>query len=171
MPGDAERREAGQRLADVGLGFCQSAPDAVVSGYHPVRGEIDCLPLLAALASQGRTLALPIAREDGLLDFMTWSPGAELRPGRFNIPCPVGGALVEPGVLLIPLLAFDKRGFRLGYGGGCYDRTLTVLRAQGAVAAVGLAYDFQEALALPSEPHDQRLDWVVTPAGPRRLGV
>jgi 5-formyltetrahydrofolate cyclo-ligase len=165
-----ERRALAGRIAGTGLGFAAPAPDAVIAGYYPIRDEIDCLPLMDVLAAQGRVLALPFARDDGLLDFIAWRPGEALRPGPFNIPYPADGAVVLPVVLLVPLLAFDARGHRLGYGGGNYDRTLERLRARQEVTAIGLAYDFQEAERLPCESHDQLLDWVLTPAGPRRLG-
>jgi 5-formyltetrahydrofolate cyclo-ligase len=168
--GEAERRNAAAQIAGLGIAFASPEPGAVVSAYYPVRGELDCLPLLAALDAQGFTLALPIVRDDALLDFMTWRPGQPLRPGRHGILCPVDGVLADPSVLLTPLLAFDSRGFRLGYGAGNYDRTLSALRARGRATAIGLAFDFQETAALPADAYDQRLDWVLTPSGPRRFG-
>lgn len=172
---DARRREAALLLAGAGAGFivdlaADQVKDAIVSAYYPVRGEIDCLPLLAALTGRGQRLALPVVRDDAFLDFRLWRPGGPLTPGRFGIPCPADGPVVEPDVLLVPLLAFDGRGHRLGYGAGHYDRVLAALRARRPVAAIGLAYDFQEIAAVPAQDHDQRLDWALTPSGPRRLG-
>jgi 5-formyltetrahydrofolate cyclo-ligase len=170
LAGEAERREAAARIASFGIAFAAPEPGAVISAYYPVRGEIDCLPLLTALDAQGFTLALPLVRDDALLDFMTWRPGQTLRAGRHDIPCPVDGVIVEPSVLLTPLLAFDAHGFRLGYGAGNYDRALAALRSCGRATAIGLAFDFQETASVPADVYDQRLDWVLTPSGPRRFG-
>ena len=96
------------------------------------------------------------------LRFARWEPGAELRDGPFGARIPVREEPVEPEILIVPLVAFDLRGNRLGYGGGFYDRTLARLRARRATLAIGFAYDAQEAEDLPLEPTDERLDMVVT---------
>lgn len=137
---------------------------AVVAGYWPMRGEIDVLPLLGALSQRGQVTALPavIGRKDPLV-FRRWAPGEPLEEGLYGTRHPaVSAAVVRPVCLLVPLLAFDRKGIRLGYGGGFYDRTLAALRAVGPVVAVGVAYAGQEVESLPAEPHDERLDWVVT---------
>lgn len=142
-------------------------PDGPVSGYWPLADEIDVRPALAALAAAGRTCALPVVRGRGLpLAFRRWSPGDPLVPrGPFGIAEPGDAAPeVEPRVLLVPLLAFDRRGGRLGYGSGFYDRTLARLRAAGPTLAVGVALSVQEVGAVPCGPHDQRLDRIVTEA-------
>ena len=90
-----------------------------------------------------------------------------MMPGEFGAAIPAEGAWIEPEVLIVPLLAFDARGYRLGYGGGFYDRTLEGLRARGPVLAVGFAFDAQEVAEVPTEPTDQRLDAVVTESGVR----
>jgi 5-formyltetrahydrofolate cyclo-ligase len=86
--------------------------------------------------------------------------------GPFGIPQPTSGDIVAPTVLLVPLLAYDRRCYRLGYGGGNYDRTLTALRANGVTIAVGLAFDSQEVDEVPVCPYDEQLDWILTPSGP-----
>lgn len=137
---------------------------AVVAGYWPMRGEIDVLPLLGALSQRGQVTALPavIGRKEPLV-FRRWAPGEPLEEGLYGTRHPaVSAAVVRPVCLLVPLLAFDRKGIRLGYGGGFYDRTLAALRAVGPVVAVGVAYAGQEVESLPAEPHDERLDWVVT---------
>jgi 5-formyltetrahydrofolate cyclo-ligase len=147
------------RLTEL-LGHHQGA----IAGYVPIGSEIDPRPALSALAAAGARLVLPVAaaRGDRLL-FRNWSPGDPLVPGPFGTLNPVPGApMTDPDVLLIPLLAFDATGHRLGYGAGYYDRTLAVLRSAGTILAIGLAYDAQEVPPLPSESHDQRLDMVVT---------
>lgn len=140
------------------------APDAVIAGYWPTQGEIDPRPLMQALAARGHGLALPVvAAKAAPLVFRRWD-GATLPPaGRFGIPAPDAAAPETcPDVILVPLLAFDARGHRLGYGGGYYDRTLAGWRASGAGLAVGLAYAAQQVDDLPIEPTDQPLDAVAT---------
>ena len=141
-----------------------------VTGYLPVRGEIDSLPLLNALHQKRFTIALPAvvnadARE---MEFRLWTPGTPLIDGAFDIPVPPAenGILKEPGILLVPLLAFDHKGSRLGYGGGYYDRALKKIRAKNPrVLVLGLAFNEQEIDAVPREPHDQLLNMVLTPDG------
>jgi 5-formyltetrahydrofolate cyclo-ligase len=137
---------------------------AIVSFYWPMRSEIDPSPLAEALADRGHVLALPVVVDRAAaLIFRRWRPGDELRAGGFGTQVPHEAAgIVRPDTLLVPLLAFDRRGFRLGYGGGFYDRTLAALRAAGGAVAIGLAYAEQEIDAVPVGPSDARLDAVVT---------
>lgn len=141
---------------------CRSG--AVVSAYWPRAGEIDCRPLMHDLAGRGCRVCLPIVvAKSQPLQFRAWGGTAdELVPGPFGV-CepPATAALVTPQVLLVPLLAFDGRGIRLGYGGGYYDRTLAGLRA----TAIGLAFAAQRVAELPRGPYDQALDWIVTDTG------
>jgi 5-formyltetrahydrofolate cyclo-ligase len=137
----------------------------VLAAYLAVRGEIDCMPLVARLAGGGWRIALPVVTADGVpLAFHAWTPGDPTTPGRFGIPQPAAASPVTPSVLLVPLLAFDRRCHRLGYGGGHYDRTLAALRAKGPVTAIGLAFDAQEVPDIPAGPYDQPLDCVLTPS-------
>ena len=159
-----ERMRAAENVARIGLGFLDRSP-GVVAAYYPVRSEFDCMPLLRRVAAEGWALALPVIAGSAPLQFRQWTFGAPLEPGPFGIPEPVAGAFAVPDVLLVPLLAFDRRGYRLGYGGGHYDRTLAGLRAQGEIAAIGLAFDAQEVAQVPLCPYDERLDWILTPSG------
>ena len=135
----------------------------VLSGYMPMRSEIDPLP---AMAAHEGPVCVPVIAGRGLpLRFREWSPDAALEEGPFGARIPVAGAWMEPHVLIVPLLAFDRRGFRLGYGGGFYDRTLARLRARGSRLALGFAYAAQEVAAVPIEETDQPLDLIVTEAG------
>ncbi len=146
------------------------APHAgrVLSGYMPMRGEIDPLP---AMAAHRGPVCVPVIAGRGLpLDFREWRPGAAMVEGRFRALVPAAGAWLVPEVLIVPLLAFDRRGYRLGYGGGFYDRTLERLRARGAIVAIGFAWAAQEVAEVPAEAVDQRLDLVVTERGPIRPG-
>ncbi len=136
-----------------------------VAGYLAMRSEIDPLPALREAAS-GEVLGLPVMA-DGRghpLRFRAWTPGAALVPGGFGTRVPAEGPWVEPRVLVVPCVAFDRAGNRLGYGGGFYDRTLAHLRARGPVTAIGFAWGAQEAARLPTEPTDAPLDLVVTEA-------
>jgi 5-formyltetrahydrofolate cyclo-ligase len=139
-------------------------PGRVVSGYAPIGSEIDIVPLLALLAVQGTTLALPVVRKGGrILEFRAWSPGDRLEGGVFGTRHPASEApVVTPEMLLVPMLAFDDTGHRLGYGGGYYDATLASLRAAGTVTAIGCAFAAQRVASLPVESTDQKLDWIVT---------
>jgi 5-formyltetrahydrofolate cyclo-ligase len=148
------------------------AEGAVVASYWPIRDEADPRALAAELAARGHSIVLPvIAGPEAALSFRPWREGDALSPNRHGIhePQPHLDA-VAPRVLLVPLLAFDNDGARLGYGGGYYDRTLAELRADGHIVAIGIAYAGQEAAKLPHDAHDQRLDGVVTEHGFRKFG-
>jgi len=135
---------------------------AVIGGYAAVRGEVDPFPLMAALANQGHALCLPQTTGDELV-FRAWRPGDPLVIGRYNIPEPDSKARERsPNLVLVPLLAFDRHGYRLGYGGGYYDRYLSEHRGRSALRAIGIAFAGQEVDELPREATDQRLDAVVT---------
>jgi 5-formyltetrahydrofolate cyclo-ligase len=142
-----------------------------VAGYWPVGGEIDGRPLLAALAKAGRVVALPrMEGRNGPARFLVWRGNEALTADAFGVPSPPKSAPeVRPMLILTPLLAFDRRGARLGQGGGHYDRIISLYRAHGAVA-VGLAYAEQEMGQVPSGPHDAHLDWVITPKEAIRCG-
>jgi 5-formyltetrahydrofolate cyclo-ligase len=134
-----------------------------LAGYMPMRTEIDCLP---AMAAHRGPVGVPVILGPGLpLKFRRWSPDARMVAGAFGALIPENGEWIEPDVLIVPLLAFDRRGFRLGYGGGFYDRTLEGLRAWHDVTAIGFAFAAQEIGEVPTEPTDQPLDLIVTEAG------
>lgn len=135
-----------------------------VAGYWPVGGEIDGRPLLAALAKAGRTICLPrMETRAGPARFIAWRGAEALSADAFGVPSPPPtGADLSPRLLLVPLLAFDRSGGRLGQGGGHYDRIISLYRAHGCVAA-GLAYAEQEMERVPTGAHDAHLDWVITP--------
>lgn len=156
---------AGDALRDRFLAAITVPEDAAVSGYWPSRDEIDPRPLLTDLADRGHAVGLPVVvAKAAPLRFRRWSPGDALEPGAFKIDVPAPSQPeVVPLVLLVPLLAFDRAGYRLGYGGGFYDRTLATLRrAAPATLAVGLAFAGQEIEAVPRDERDARLDRIVT---------
>jgi 5-formyltetrahydrofolate cyclo-ligase len=138
----------------------------VVAGYLPIRDEIDPLPAMLALSGLGYRVAAPVIEARGRpLAFRSWTPGGTTVTGPFGVPVPAAGETVEPDVLLVPMLAFDRRGHRLGYGGGFYDRTIAGLRARREIAAIGFAYADQEMPEVPDSEHDMRLDAIVTDLG------
>ncbi len=153
-----------------GMALLGERPPGVVSGYYPMEDEIWPLPLMAALKAEGHTLALPVMQGKAEpLVFRAWTPGDPLIPGVWGIRQPATDKPeVLPDIVLVPLLAFDARGYRLGYGGGFYDRTLRALRSLKSILAVGLALDELEVDAVPHLDYDERLDWVLTPSGARQ---
>ena len=161
---------AGGDLAAHGLDFLQLPPGLTVSGYFPYRSEIDVMPLLERLHGEGAGIGLPVVVENGQpLVFRKWAPGDETELDQFKIKIPLASSPeVEPDVLLVPLLAFDERGYRLGYGGGFYDRTLAKLRGRKAITAIGVAYAGQQVDAVVHDANDQPVDWILTENGPMR---
>ncbi len=161
---------AGDLLAAHGLTFLQTSPGAIVSGFSAIRDEIDPAALLARLGGEGCRLCLPVMQGKGLpLVFRAWSQGDAMGKVQWGIAEPLPDKPeLEPDIVLVPLLAFDATGYRLGYGGGFYDRTLARLRAIKPVVAVGVAYDELKVDAVPHQGYDQPLDWVLTPSGPLR---
>ena len=155
---------AGLELAKRGLPFARQPEQRVVSGFSPYKSEISLLPLLTRLHGEGWVTAMPVVIGENLpLAFRAWAPGEPTVPGIWDIPVPPESAAeVVPDVLLVPMLAFDRRGYRLGYGGGFYDRTLFKLRALKKIVAIGVAYAAQEMAAVPRAPYDQPLDYVMT---------
>jgi 5-formyltetrahydrofolate cyclo-ligase len=140
------------------------APGVIVSGFMPLKSEINPLPLMRKLAGQGARLALPVVAGRGKpLMMREWVFGEPLVAGVWGIREPQPeAAVVDPDILLVPLLAFDRAGHRIGYGAGYYDLTLAQLRARNPVIAVGLAFAAQEVAAVPATPRDARLDLVLT---------
>jgi 5-formyltetrahydrofolate cyclo-ligase len=150
----------GERLA-VHL-LAHDPPGEVVAGFWPLPGEIDLRPVLHALHERGRTVVLPVTPARGQkLAFRVWTPGAPMEPGRFGTSHPAGPEAI-PTVVLVPFLAFDRAGRRLGYGGGYYDRTLARLPG---VRTIGCGFSALELDEVPAGPYDATLDAVATELG------
>ncbi|MBY6202275.1 5-formyltetrahydrofolate cyclo-ligase [Maritalea mobilis] len=159
--GDAVVRASRHLLSEIG-----EAAGRTVSGYMPIRTEIDPLPAMATLHEAGARVCVPVIAGKGKpLDFRAWTPGCALVEGPFGAMVPDTGDWLVPDLLIVPLVGFDAALNRLGYGGGFYDRTLSRLRTAGPVRAIGFAYAAQELPDLPVEPTDQPLDAIVTERG------
>ena len=139
-------------------------PGAIVSGFMPMKSEINPVPLMRKLADAGATLALPVVAGKGKpLIMRAWSLGEPLASGVWGIREPKPEAPeVFPDILIVPLLAFDRRGHRIGYGAGYFDMTIAALRARKPVVAAGIAFAAQEIAEVPTTPRDARLDLVLT---------
>jgi 5-formyltetrahydrofolate cyclo-ligase len=159
----AERAQAAEAIAARALPVPLQS-DSMVSGFMPMKSEINPLPLMRKLAAAGARLALPVVAGRGKpLIMRAWEIGEPLAAGVWGIRQPAPSAAeVAPDILLVPLLAFDRAGHRIGYGAGYYDMTIAALRARQAVVAIGLAFAAQEIAAVPATPHDAPLDLVLT---------
>jgi 5-formyltetrahydrofolate cyclo-ligase len=151
-------------IAALDQGTMALARGAAVSAYWPKGDELDPRPAMSALVARGHPIGLPVvAAQAAPLVFRRWAPGDRLEPAGFGLYEPAGDRPeLTPELLLVPLLAFDRSGTRLGYGGGFYDRTLAGLQSGGRALAVGIAYAGQELPELPRGSRDRALDWIVT---------
>lgn len=177
-----ERRALRRRLLALRAGLAdRAAADAAIDAalapllerlgvqrvgfYWPIQGEFDARPAIARwlAAMPGRQAALPVVSRPGApLDFHAWTPDTTMRAGQYNIPVPDGTEAVLPDALLIPCVGFSRQKFRLGYGGGFYDRTLAALSP--APLAIGIGFEACET-PLEAQPHDLPMDWIVTERG------
>ena len=168
---EAQAPDAARRMARNFIAAIPLAPSAVVSAFVAIGEETDPGPLIDLLRKEGHAIALPrVVRKGEKLAFHLYEEGATLVPGVFGLSQP-GKDWPEaiPDVLVVPLLAFDPQGNRLGYGAGFYDRTLSSLRASRKIVAVGFAFAGQEVPDVPHRDSDEPLDWVVTELGARRF--
>src|SRR5512139_3739949 len=165
-----EAHEAASAVARRGLQLVEELAaqaglaSPVVSVYWPIRSELNTRPLIEALAARGVRVTLPVMHKvRHPLIFRDFAPGDDLVKGPYGLSEPAEEKTArDPDILFSPLAAFDRRGFRLGYGGGIYDATLSELRAKKKVTAIGVGYSCQETDHVPTEPHDQRLDFLMT---------
>jgi 5,10-methenyltetrahydrofolate synthetase len=158
-----ERAAMGARIGEAIEALIGDPAGRVVSFYWPFRGEPDLRPLLARLTERGATAALPVVVEKHRpLVFRVYRPGDRLEKGVWNIPAPADGAEVVPDVVLAPVVGFDPQNYRLGYGGGFFDRTLASLTKKRFV--IGLGYSLQRIPTIYPQPHDIVMDRIVTEA-------
>ncbi|MDA1097632.1 MAG: 5-formyltetrahydrofolate cyclo-ligase [Proteobacteria bacterium] len=166
------RDRAGAKAAEYFLNTIALSPGSIVAAYWPLGDEFDSRPLLHALFQTGHRVALPVVTGAGqALGFRIWQPGDSMTKSSFGVLEPLEGAAeVTPNVVTTPFLAYNAQGFRLGYGGGYYDRTLRALRQSvPGLLAVGLGFAAQTMAALPYDDHDEALDWLVTERGAQRF--
>ncbi len=166
----AYQADDGSALDRVQAFFIDNVPlgnHSVISGFLPIGSELDLRPMLADMSDAKHTIVLPCVVGNGMpLLFREWKIGDPLVEEKFGTMAPADAAPEHvPDILLVPMLAFDKAGFRLGYGGGFYDRTLEKIRAMKKVIAVGVAYGAQQVDEVPRGEHDQPLDLIVTDEG------
>jgi len=164
----AHGNAAADSIARHGIAFAGRPAPGIVSGFLAIGEEIDPTPLMRRLMGEGYRLCLPVMEGKGKpLVFRGWAPGEPLAETMWGIREPLPEApVLDPDIVLGPLLAFDTSGYRLGYGGGFYDRTLARLRALKPIVSIGIAYDEQKVDAVPHVDYDERLDWILTPSGP-----
>ncbi len=169
MPRDAHRAACAAITRILSEELLPQIRPELVGAYAPIRGEYDCRPLLSALYKEGVNLALPvIAATDAPLEFHAWRPGDLMQDGPMNIPQPSKAALVIPDCLLIPVVAYDAKNFRLGYGAGFYDRTLAQMAHKPVT--IGTAFGFQRVEDIRPHAYDLALDHIVTEQGVQRRG-
>jgi 5-formyltetrahydrofolate cyclo-ligase len=158
--------DAAEKVADLFPMKLLERYGPVVSGYVPINEELDPMPLMKRLADAGAELCLPRMLPEGGISWRLWSFGEPLERRPFGLSEPSEDAPeAHPTLILTPLLAFDAKGNRLGYGKGHYDTALQTLRSDGRAFACAVAYAAQQIDAVPTEPHDQPLDWAITPIG------
>ena len=130
--------------------------------YFPINYEIDCLEISKQLEKSGYKISLPITRKGNQMDFFEWSCKDPLLISKIGIPEPISNKKIYPDVLLVPLVAFNKYKFRLGYGGGYYDRYIQKIKKIKKILTIGMAFSFQEVKILPIDKHDKKLDFIFT---------
>ena len=136
--------------------------DKLVGGYYPYNHEIDAIEILEKFERKGYQISLPKIEKNFQMNFFHWSKNEPLEINKYGIPEPISDNVVYPDILLIPLSAFDKRLYRIGYGGGYYDRYIKKIKKRKKIITIGLAYSFQRVKKIPINKHDVKLDFVVT---------
>ena len=166
---DASRKALNERITQHLLAGFDMPADAVVGYCWPYKGEFDPRFAIRRWREQGTTAALPeVVAPRTPLQFRKWWPGCPLKPGVYDIPVPDGSEVLVPDVAIVPMNAFDEHGFRLGYGGGYFDRTLAALGRR--LVAIGVSYDMLRVPTIRPQPHDVPMDFVVTESGVYRAG-
>ncbi len=142
-----------------------TSPDQKIAVYFPLGHELDTMPLVEEFWRRGNICLLPVfSKEDRHMKFAKWEKGTKLSPATFDIPMPDMPDFHDPNIVIVPIVAFDQKGNRVGFGKGYYDATLRALREKADILAVGYAYAEQAVLMkLPTEEHDEKLDMVITP--------
>jgi len=172
MPPEA-RMKASLRMLDHAGDIIEFEPGQVISGFWPIRSEVDIRPLMERLRERGARLCLPVILDKKIIVFRELVPGAAIVETGFGTTGPGEDApVLDPDIMLVPLSAFDRTGHRIGYGAGYYDRAIERLRRKGHMPRlIGIAFDCQEVASVPAEPHDVALDALLTESGLRIFGL
>ena len=133
-----------------------------IGAYYPINYEIDCLQILKNIENKGYKICLPVTKKKNEMDFYNWSFNDPLNIGNMGVPEPYKTKIVYPDLLLVPLLAFDRLKYRLGYGGGYYDRYIQKINKKKKIITIGIAFSFQEVKNLPNNIYDKKLDYILT---------
>ena len=162
--GAAERAAASVRIADRVMAIVAAEKPAAIAAYLPIRSECDMVAVIEQATARNIAVALPAVSPNGVLEFRRYRPGDVLVDGGFGTMAPArGGPSLDPDLVIVPLVGFDRAGTRLGHGRGHYDRAVAALAARGVrPTLVGVGFAAQEVESIPAEPHDARLDWIVT---------
>ena len=136
-----------------------------IGAYYPINFEVDCFQILKKIEKNGYKISLPVAEAEGIMDFFKWSFNDPLNIGNMGVPEPYKTKKIYPDLLIVPLVAFDKFKYRLGYGGGYYDRYIKKIKEIKKIVTVGLAFSFQEVKNLPKNKYDKKLDFILTEKG------
>lgn len=165
------RAEASLTIDRIGTPLIDIADGEIVSGFFPIRSEVDIRPLMSSLAKKGARLCLPVVKDKVTLEFRELVRGADLVETGFGTMGPGPEATVlQPQLMLVPLAAFDRTGHRIGYGAGYYDRAIAALRQAGrAPRLIGVAFDIQEVDEVPHASHDIAMPAILTESGLRRI--
>jgi len=144
----------------------EHTPDKTIAGYMPIRTEVTPLIAMAKAHARGHRICVPVVIAAGSpLEFHEWTPDSKMVEGAFGAAVPEDGAVLIPDIVITPLVAFDRSGYRLGYGGGFYDRSLAEISEIKKISAIGFAYDAQELMMIPREETDYPLDAIITERG------
>ena len=136
-----------------------------IGAYYPINFEVDCFKILKKIEKKGYKICLPVTKTEGIMDFFKWSFNDPLNIGNMGVPEPYKTKKIYPDLLIVPLVAFDKFKYRLGYGGGYYDRYIKKIKDSKKIVTVGLAFSFQEVKNLPKNKYDKKLDFILTEKG------
>ncbi len=159
-----ERHDWNERITQNLVAGFDMPGESVVGYCWPYKGEFDARFALRIWRARGATAALPeVVKKQSPLQFRKWWPGAPMKPGVYDIPVPDGTQIVTPDIAIVPMNAFDAKGFRLGYGGGFFDSTLAA--CEGGMIAIGVSYEMLRLPTIHPQPHDIPMDFVVTEAG------
>ncbi|MBX7146248.1 MAG: 5-formyltetrahydrofolate cyclo-ligase [Alphaproteobacteria bacterium] len=161
---DEVRQEKNDKIKENFFSIFNLGTHLIIAGYMPILGEVDCIPLLQQLYKEKCKIVIPIVEEHNQsLRFCLWEPDMVMDKGKFGINVPVHmSSFYDPDFLIVPMLAFDKNGYRLGYGKGFYDRTLASLKHIKNIQTVGLAFSCQYSEIIPHQGHDEPLNWIIT---------